>query len=173
MGTKAVRLHGKSHNEPTPYLRKWAPKMLEAGMDEDVHLVDLACGNMRNTKFLWSLGIATKEDGSLALDMWPDAYGSDHWIASQMIPVFNDGAGLILCQYLLMFLDDSQLHHVLAEINRVAGPKCVLIVELQNVKQGRKLLAAPTFGALCRLAPNDMEWECIHMSKMRFICQRR
>lgn len=173
MAAKAVRLHGKSHDEPTPYLRKWAPKMLEAGMDKDVHLVDLACGNMRNTRFLWSLGIATQGDGGLALDMQPDAYDSDYWDASQMIPVFNEKAGLILCQYLLMFLDDAQLHHVLCEISRIAAPGCVLVVELQDVKQGKKLLAAPLFGALQRLAPDDARWDVIHMSKMRFIAQRR
>jgi hypothetical protein len=173
MATKAVRLQGKGHDQATPYLREWAPKMLAAGMDRDVHLVDLACGNMRNTKFLWSLGIASEEHGGLALDMQPDAYGSDFWEASQMIPARNEQAGLILCQYLLMFLDDERLHHVLCEIGRIAASGCVLVVELQNVKQGRKLLAAPIFGALCRLSPGDIDWECIHMSKMRFIAQRR
>jgi hypothetical protein len=43
----------------------------------------------------------------------------------------------------------------------------------QATQQGRELLAAPIFGALCRLAPDNVDWRCVHMSKMRFITQRR
>ena len=164
---KAVRL--TNAKEATPYLRKWLPKMLEAGMSRNTRCVDLACGDMRNTNYLWKSGICKVQ----ALDAVPDAYGALYWTASQMIPAPNDSMGLILCQYLLMFLNDHVLHHLMAEIDRVAGDKCVLVVELQKVKQGVRL---PDMHEVVRLLDSTGKryklWNVIHRTRTHAIFQR-
>lgn len=165
---KAVRL--TNAKEATPYLRRWLPKMLAAGMSRNTRCVDLACGNTRNTKYLWESGI---RGGVQALDAVPDADVAVYWTASQMIPAPNDSVGLILCQYLLMFLNDNVLHHLMAEIDRVAGEKCVLVVELQKVKQG---VRPPDMHEVVRLLDSTGKryklWNVIHRTRTHAIFQR-
>lgn len=162
---RAVRCSGAE--KATPYLRKWLPEMLWAGMKVSTRVVDLACGNLRNTKFLRHNGFWRIQ----SLDAKPDRPGAIYWSANQMIPTPNSSVGLVLCQYLLMFLNDNEVEHVVAEIKRIAKPKCVVVIELEDVKQGvqrrmRAFEVVQLFNS-CKCSP----WRVINLTKQRVILQ--
>lgn len=127
--------------DPTPYLRKWAYKLM---WHEHEQVVDLGCGNGRNSYYLLN------EDPTLklvALDMsctnnmayklpYGDVTVTDEFVLGEdRIPLKAKTADIILANYSLMFLDvDTELQQVLREITRVAAPMCRLMIELYPAK---------------------------------------
>lgn len=126
---KPVRLRGKSSTKATPYLRRWWNHVRPGGRSEVV--IDLASGNGRNTAFVKQQGWPV-----LDLDMWHEEEGKV-WSAGASIPFQSSTAGLVLCQYLLMFLSDREIQLLLQEIHRVLRPGGHVVFELQAVKSGR------------------------------------
>jgi len=111
------------NNKATPYLRQHKDLFTEC-----VHAVDLACGNGRNSELLKEMGMHV-----MSLDAKND-YGIK-WLATNPIPVAAGEVDLVLCNYLLMFLDPHARNDVYDEITRVShiGSKCM--IELEKVKQ--------------------------------------
>jgi len=128
----------------TPYLRRWIagptewrlPGINTTGMRPPIpKAIDIGCGDGRNSDHLVRCGFSVR-----ALDMRPDYRHAEFvpWMAGRdPIPAGNDEFDLVLCQYLLMFLSDDEIYHLLLEIERVLKPEGFVIVELQKVKSGR------------------------------------
>lgn len=126
-----VRLGGPGARRATPFLREklgYLQMPTERGC-----LVDLACGNGRNSEYAKALGYAEV----VSLDMQPDYPGAQSWKAGQRIPRRAGTVDVVLCQYMLMFLSDQEIAEVLDEVHRVLKPGGYLLVELQEVKRGR------------------------------------
>ena len=105
---KAVRC---GSSKATPYLRKHIDLFTEC-MSDDGYVIDLGCGNGRNSEYL-----LYRELRVLSLDAKND-YGTE-WFAGTPIP--NSGAAdCILCNYLLMFLDERTRNDVYDEMTRVS-----------------------------------------------------
>lgn len=171
-----VRLRGKGGCEATPYLRKWRDALLTAGVVPGL-VVDLATGNGRNADHLRNYGCTVH-----GFDAEPDhrSCWAQHWLAGERLPgVADDAAFLVLCQYLLMFLDDAKIAAALDEADRVLRPQGFILVELQEVKQGRPVrlgrvveylqLKRRPEGACCHCEP---AYEVVHQAKDRCILRK-
>ena len=118
-GKKVVRYSGTT---PAPYLRDHIDLFTECD-----HVLDLGCGSGRNTNHLRSLNVDVSP-----YDMCPD-FG-DEWMAHEVLPQKDSSVDGILLNYILMFLTVDEIDNVAQEINRVAKPGCVIMVELEVVK---------------------------------------
>ena len=150
---KAVRCNNK---KPTPYLRKYFHSFQ---LCKDDLILDLGCGNLRNTKYMESFDFFNV----LPIDKARD-YGYQVDLGSEKIPGnFCSGkAKLILCNYVMCFLNNKERVHLSKEINRVSEKGTYLMVEMYEAKLG---------------IPYDMDmirgmfesWDLIHQEKNRFI----
>jgi hypothetical protein len=83
-----------------------------------------------------------------------------------MLPMQNGTAGLVLLQYVLMFLPESVTSHVLAEINRVCSVGSVLILELvEIVNKVRDVDLDQILVELNLRGCDGLVWEPIHMAQ--------
>lgn len=119
---KTIRCSSK---KPTPYLVKHIDLFTECAAG---HVIDLGCGNGRNSKYLRKKGMHV-----MSLDAKPD-YGI-YWLAGE-IPTEDHSADYILCNYLLMFLEDHTRNTLYDEITRIShtGTRCM--IELEDIKSG-------------------------------------
>jgi len=141
----------------TPYLRKHLPDL---DISRDVLAVDLGCGNLRNTNYLKELGFKKISPFDKAGD-----FGFQVDLGKEKVPVFDRSVGLILCNYVLCFLNKPEKAHLASEIERMAAPGCYLFVELYPAKKAYKY----TTDAVCNLFQG---WEIIHKVKDRFIFRK-
>lgn len=141
----------------TPYLRK---HLLNLNISRDVLAVDLGCGNLRNTNYLRELGFKKISPFDKAGD-----YGFQVDLGKEEVPVFDRSVGLILCNYLLCFLNKPEKEHLASEIERMAGRGCYLVVEMYQAKSAYKY----TTDGTRNLFP---DWEVIHKIKDRFILRK-
>lgn len=160
---KAVRCGNKN---ATPYLRKHIDLFTECAGD-DGHIVDIGCGNGRNTEYLKELGFKV-----LPLDAVND-YGI-RWFAGSIIPTEAGSADCVLCNYLLMFLDHHARNDVYDEITRISHKETRLLIELEMVKQSW----TPDVDTLHALndevshAMIQRGWRSIHGTKNRWIFEK-
>ena len=117
----------------TPYLRKVVAglKELKPSFVPHYTVLDIGCGNGRNTEYLIEEGFT--ETNILPLDMCPD-YGYAIKLGKERFPVFNHSVNIVLANYVFMFLSKKELDKTLREIDRVGSMGCRLVVELYPAK---------------------------------------
>jgi hypothetical protein len=169
---KVVRCAGA--NKPTPYLAKWLPVMQKDGLPHGANAVDLACGNGRNSDELRRAGLRV-----LSLDQQPDYDLAREWFAGTRVPVPNRMTGVVLCQYLLMFLTRHDVEYVCQEINRIAAHNCILIIELQEVEAAQNncdiedVIDRLIGSRYIKFSGWYGRWHVVHQSKNRCVLQLR
>ena len=152
---KVIRCNKSS---PTPYVKEWIPKL---ELPKSSRIIDLGCGNGRNSEYLKELGYSNIH----AYDLRGD-YGIELDLIINGIPLRSHWADLILCNYLMCFLNQADRVYLSREISRVAQTNCFLLVEFYKGKQ---------------TLPYDMDkvtdlfkgWSMFHSSKDRFITIRK
>ena len=156
-------IRGGAWRTPSPYLKRNLTLLAE-GIDRRWGVVvDLGCGNGRNSEFLAKKGFRRIH----SYDMLDD-YGEALVIGRDRVPLVACGVSLILANYLLMFLGKRELENALTEIKRIAVPGCKLVVELYNAKESR----TPTKDKMLRLQADIVRrlgWTEIKSSRGRFI----
>ena len=109
-------------NDPTPYLKKNIKLFPENG-----RVLDIGCGNGRNSKYMKSLGYEVD-----SLDMAGD-FGIETILGKDPFPV--DGEyDVILANYVLMFLDEDERWVVQREILKHSKPGTILMIEMYPAK---------------------------------------
>jgi hypothetical protein len=106
----------------TPYVRKILPTIVapKSGL-----VVDLGCGNLRNTKYIKTLGYTNV----LSYDKVGDL-GIKLDLGKEKIPIRSNKANIILCNYLFCFLNNKERQHLTKEIKRIAKKRCFLLMEM-------------------------------------------
>lgn len=139
-----------------PYLRQHLPDL---PVEKSVLVLDLGCGNLRNTRFAKSLGFRRVRSIDAAGD-----FGIKAILGVDPIPAEDGSAGLVLCNYLLCFLNKRERARLIKDIKRVSYTGTHIILEMYPAKQGK---------------PYDMDrivrqfgWAIIHRVKDRFIARR-
>ena len=114
--------------EATPYLRAHWRKLQVCDDPDDEVVLDLGCGNMRNTRFMRERGFRV-----VPVDMC--AEGAEKCVLGvDALPVPDRSVTIILANYVFMFLNRRELRFLLDEILRVAAPHCRIMVELYPAK---------------------------------------
>lgn len=152
---KAVRC---GNAKETPYLRKHLP-----GISRPVFglAVDLGAGNLRNTKFARDLGWFV-----LPFDRAGDNGSVKSDLGTDRLPLNAESVDLLLCNYLLCFMDDGQRRHLMSEIDRVAKPGAHVVVEMYKAKTSIPYDIKEIVGML------GNGWRVVRMSKERFIARK-
>jgi SAM-dependent methyltransferase len=142
----------------TPYVRRFLPTVVapKSGL-----VVDLGCGNLRNTKYVKSLGY----NNVLSYDRVGD-FGTELDLGREKIPIKPRKASIILCNYLLCFLNDKERQHLIKEIKRIAKKGCFLFVEMYPAKKAFPYDVADIWRSF------SDSWSIKHISKDRFFIQR-
>ena len=116
----------------TPYLRDNLKK-LEIDIENDLFdprvVLDVGCGNGRNSKYMKGLGFPEV----FSLDMAGD-YGTKCILGVDPIPIEDNYVDIILCNYSIMFLSPEERVSLMSEIKRVANDGCFIMVELYPAK---------------------------------------
>jgi len=182
---KVIRWRGP--RVATPYLRRWFTPVKSSlpGLDASTNarltavpkhlipfVVDLGCGDGRNSAYLQSLGFRVS-----SYDMEPDFAGGLPWMAGRdPIPEDDNTCSLVLCQFLLMFLSDQEIYNLCLEIERVTKPGGYVIVELQKVKSGRDVKLSTVIDFFLkkdhltrRQAVNRGVWRVFHKARNRCV----
>lgn len=117
--------------DPTPYLKK-AYKRFLSSVNTDKLVVDVGCGNGRNSKFMLAQGFTNVAPMDMACG---DLEGCRAVIlGSERFPIDSRSANIILANYILMFLDKVEVTQVMQEIERIAAKGCFLVIELYPAK---------------------------------------
>lgn len=120
---------------PTPWLQTHWKRMLPKDRAvSEIKVVDIGCGNGRNSEFVKAQGVKH----CVSMDMVPDyPTGMRVTLGHDRLPEKTGVADIVLANYVLMFLDQQEFHHVCREIDRIAAPGCLLMVELYAAKDSR------------------------------------
>jgi SAM-dependent methyltransferase len=151
---------------PSPYLRRHTG-LLTAGLDlSSCLVVDLGCGNGRNSEYMKELGFKHV----LSFDMRGD-YGIPVELGSEHIPVPSSSADIILANYILMFFEGDKLQWVIREIKRIADTSgCKLMVELYP-SQNSFWNTEEKIRALQRTVVDELGWKVVIESRGRFVAK--
>ena len=154
-------------NKATPYLKKnwgllWPD---EYDHDYELKVLDLGCGNGRNSIFMKKEGFTNVT----SFDMVDD-YGTKLILGVDPIPLPCESVDIILCNFVLMFLSHKERNYLIDEIKRVARWKATIMVELYAAKESY----APTEAKLLKMQ-NDIfwriDWKKIKYSQEHFIAR--
>lgn len=170
---KVVRYH---KSNPSPFLVQSLPVIKESItsrlQNKSPVMADLGAGNGRN--------LVCMMDHLPSLTCMAYDLRSDHTMVQQLDlskgrwPINNDSVDLILCQYLLMFMDTDGIKHTLSEINRIASKHCVLVLELFSAKQSH----FPNNNLLTRLDDKveahllDSGWDLLHRKQFHILASK-
>ena len=81
-------------------------------------------------------------------------------------------ANIILCNYLLMFLDEKERRRVIKDIKRIAAPNCKVIVQLYPAKDSY----AKTKEEMIKMQReifDALKWTKIKYSQEGFVAERK
>lgn len=151
------------HKEATPYVKKYVPTLDVPKSDV---ALDFGSGNGRNIDFIKSLGfkkVLGFDKAESCCDIHPDVFNAD--LGKDEVPLPNTSAGLILCNYLMCFLNVKQRKHLASQIDRVGKQGCYLVMELYPAKTAYEYSTS----GIRDLFPN---WETVHIVKDRFILRK-
>jgi SAM-dependent methyltransferase len=146
---------------PTPYLTKH----INLFGDAEKVVLDLGCGNGRNTNFLRKKGFQV-----IPVDMVND-FGSVHRLGVDRLPARDSSVDIILANYVFMFLNKKERRQLIGEIKRVAASGCIIMVELYAAKDSE----TPTKEASIKLQRELFDvlgWKKLRYSQERFIAER-
>lgn len=144
------------NNNPSPYIRKHLPNML---VPKESLAVDLGAGNLRNTKFVQSLGWnvlpldAAGDHGSIKVDL-----------GKEPIPCLDASVDLFLCNFVMCFMDEGERNHLISEVNRTSRLGAYIVVEMFQAKKA--------FPYDVKVICEKLGWHVITISKDRFIAQK-
>ena len=167
----------------TPFLKSSLPKLTallaEAGIATDAaYVIDIGCGNGRNLTGLQDHGF--KREHMHGYDMCPSARDIRLMLGRDSFPAIDGSTDLILANYVLMFLNDLELMQVFNEINRVAKPGALLVIELYPAKDSRikndAEMVAFQGAVRSRLElqlPPDLRWDRVRWNKGKCVLQLR
>ena len=151
----------------TPYLRDNIDVLYSfdvcVGSKNKIQVVDVGCGNGRNSELMKQRGF----DNILSLDMVND-YGKKIILGQDKIPLKNNSADIVLCNYLMMFLNAKERLRLINEIKRIAKPFCKIVVELYPAKDSETITKEEMLN-LQREIFNILGWSKIKYSQGRFI----
>lgn len=124
---KAVRC---GTHTPSPYLVGHFGQLMHDVESTDF-IVDVGCGNGRNSKYLEEKGF----EHIMPLDAVAD-FGVCIALGKDKLPVIDSSVKVILANYILMFLNQKERTQLRREFLRIAAPGCRLMVELYPAKEG-------------------------------------
>lgn len=132
-------------------------------------VVDMGCGNGRNTNFMKNMGYQTV----IPLDMAGD-FGHKCVLGVDSIPLADNSANIILCNYILMFLSPQEREHTLNEIKRVASDDCIMMLELYPAKDSYAKTQEEMITMMEEIY-DSFKWDKIRYAKAggKFIIQNR
>lgn len=172
-----------SRTDMTPFLKSSLPKIMalltEAGTAADAaYVIDIGCGNGRNLTALQGRGF--KREHMHGYDMCPSARDIRLMLGRDSFPAIDGSTDLILANYVLMFLNDMELMQVFNEINRVAKPGALLVIELYPAKDSRiksdaEMVAfqGTIYSRLERQLPPGLRWDRVRWNKGKCVLQMR
>jgi SAM-dependent methyltransferase len=146
---------------PCPYLKK----NIQLLGDSNKVVMDLGCGNGRNTKYLRLLGFNV-----IPVDMVDD-FGSACNLGLDPLPAKDASVDIILANYMFMFLSQKERKQLIQEIKRISKIDCLIMVELYAAKDSE----TPTKESSLKLQKdifNALAWEKVRYSQERFIARR-
>ena len=117
-------------SKPSPFLVKHHNMM-----DDEYPILDIGCGNMRNTKWLRSKGYLV-----FPIDMIrPQCYGSDSVVLKTLprdsLPTgYYDG---FLLNYVLMFMSNKERTRICKQIDSRARPSAIVFIEMYESVSGK------------------------------------
>lgn len=117
---KSIRNNTKS---PSPFLKKYFD---DFNFAKDSLIVDLGCGNRRNMKYLESKGFKV-----IGFDRAEDAPNKIN-LGRDELPIEN--CEVILCNFVMCFLNSNERKHLIKEINRISKIKTILFLEMFPAK---------------------------------------
>jgi SAM-dependent methyltransferase len=150
-----------------PYLRKNYDILIDLKTTGKFHfnVLDIGCGNGRNSDYMIGRG-----HDVTPLDMIND-YGKKCILGQERMPVQDGSIDIILCNYLMMFLNYVEREQVISEIKRVASSTCKIMVELYPAKDSY----AQTQEDMIKIQKeifDNLGWKKLRYSKGRFIAQK-
>jgi len=155
-----------SKKTATPYLRDnmelLCPKAC-GNLRKQLQVVDIGCGNGRNSEFMKQNGY----EKILSLDMVND-YGKDMVVGRDKIPLRDHSTDIILCNYLMMFLNKTERKQLIREIKRIAKSSCRIMVELYPAKDSETTTKQEMLN-LQKEIFDALGWTKIRYSQGRFI----
>jgi ubiquinone/menaquinone biosynthesis C-methylase UbiE len=147
---------------PTPYLQKNVGLLQTEGKT----VVDVGCGNGRNTIFMRDQGFDVTP-----LDMCNDL-GEDMILGKDAFPLGDKSVDIILSNYVMMFLDEDERDQVIAEMKRVAKPGCKIMLELYPAKDSFAVNKAEMI-VMQREIFDKLDCAKVRYSQGRFIAEMR
>jgi len=146
----------------TPYLRKHFEKLC-GDFPKNCHIADLGCGNMRNTNYIRSLGYSNIHSFDKVT-----SEGIEVDFKIDTIPLPTRSVSIILCNYVLMFLNKIERLGLISEMNRMASlDKCFIFVELYPAKKAYPYDQADIYSRF------DLDgWSCVDYVKDRFVVRK-
>ena len=133
-----------------------------------IGIVDIGCGNGRNSKFLKEMGYSNV----VAFDM-ADDYGYKMVLGEERFPLLSESADVILANYVLMFLDKKERRNVISEINRIAKPGCNIMMELYPAKDSYAKSKDKMLELQYEIFEMLGDWRKILYSQGRFIARKQ
>jgi len=153
-----------NRKEPCPYLRNNLSKLMPVNVRKPC-VIDIGCGNGRNSKFMVKNNCSV-----IPLDMVND-YGIKILLGKENFPIKPNYADIILCNYLMMFLNKKERTSVIKEIKRVSKKGCKIMLELYPAKDSETKDEKEMLELQEELF-TMLGWKKIKYSKGRFIAEK-
>ena len=101
-------------------------------------------------------------------------FGTKIVLGKDDLPVAAGSVGLILCNYIFMFLDDNERDKIFEQINSVADIGCYLIVELYPAKDSYFQTKESILAFQKKLYDNfsSRSWTKVKYSQQRFVVRK-
>lgn len=145
-----------NRNKPTPYIDRSFKYFKDT-------ILDIGCGNGRNSRFLIDEGYNV-----ISFDMVDDyPYAIKLILGHDIFPLENNSIKTVLANYVFMFLSKEELDFTISEIKRVMDKEGVLIAELYPAKDSY-YPSEESILELQRYIINEFDWVILRNSKCRF-----
>ena len=150
----------------TPYLKKHWSKLFTDNPPKIANVLDIGCGNGRNSEYIKAKGVKN----IISLDMAGD-YGCQCIFDSSPLPLFEKTVDVVLANYILMFLERKERKRVIRDIKKSAKKNCTMMVELYPAKDSYCKTEDEMLVVQKELF-DDLNWEKVLYSKGRFIVRK-